>query len=59
MKAHYGGGQDCCHIVFFFRGPMFELQPYHYYEGFSQFFCILWQVKTQINQIPKKLHVLI
>jgi hypothetical protein len=36
------GGQDCCHIVLFFRGPMFELQPCHYYEGFSQCFCILW-----------------
>jgi hypothetical protein len=32
------GGQDCCRIVLFFRGPMFELQPCHYYEGFSQCF---------------------
>jgi hypothetical protein len=28
-------GQNCCHIVLFFRGPMFELQPCHYNEGFS------------------------
>ncbi len=33
------GGQDCCHIVLFFRGPMIELQPCHYYEGFSQSFA--------------------
>ncbi len=30
------GGQNCCHIVLFFKGTMFELQPSHYYEGFSQ-----------------------
>jgi len=34
-------GQNCCHIVLFFKGPMFELQLCHYYEGFSQFFYIL------------------
>jgi hypothetical protein len=36
------GGQNYCHIVLFFRGPIFELQPSHYYEGFSQCFCKLW-----------------
>jgi hypothetical protein len=35
------GDQNCCHIVLFFTGPMFELQPCHYYEGFSQDFHIL------------------
>jgi hypothetical protein len=36
------GGQDCCHIVLFFIGLMFELQPCIYYEGFSQCSCRLW-----------------
>ncbi len=36
------GGQDCYHIVLFFWGPMFELQPCQYHEGFSQCFYILW-----------------
>ncbi len=35
-------GQDCCHIVLFFRGSMFEFQSYHYYKGSTQCFCILW-----------------
>jgi hypothetical protein len=48
------GGQNCCHIIFFFKGTMFEFQPCYYCEGFSQCFCILWCVKTQINQMPKK-----
>jgi hypothetical protein len=34
--------QNCCHIVLFFGGPVFELQPCHYNEGFSQCICILW-----------------
>jgi hypothetical protein len=33
------GGQNCCHIVLFFRGPMFKLQPYHYYERFHNVFA--------------------
>jgi hypothetical protein len=33
------GGQNYCHIVLFFRGTMFELQPCHYYERFSQCFA--------------------
>jgi hypothetical protein len=36
------GAQDCCHIVLFFKNPILKLQPSHYYEGFSQCFCILW-----------------
>ncbi len=39
---HIRGKQNCCHIVLLFMGPMFEFQPCHYYEGFSQCFCILW-----------------
>jgi hypothetical protein len=35
------GGQDYCHIILFFWGPMFELQPCHYYERVSQYFCII------------------
>jgi len=35
------GAPNCCHIILFFKGPMFELQPCHYYERFSQCFCIL------------------
>jgi hypothetical protein len=29
-------------MLYFFKGPMFKLQPCHYYDGFSQCFCILW-----------------
>ncbi len=49
-EAHYngGGGQDCCHIVLFFKGPMFELQPCHYYEDSHNISHIM------INQNPKK-----
>ncbi len=25
------GSQDCCHIVLFFKSPMFELQPCHFF----------------------------
>jgi hypothetical protein len=53
------GGQDYRHIILFFKGPMFKLQPCDYYEGFSQHFCILWEVKTQRSQNPKKLHFFI
>ncbi len=47
VKAPLQGGQDCYHIVMFFRGPMFELQPCHYYEGFSHCF-------TYYGRYPKK-----
>ncbi len=32
-------GQNCYHIVLFFRGTMFELQSCHYCERFWQFFA--------------------
>ncbi len=38
----WGGGQNCYHIVLFFRGPVFEIQPCHFYENISQYLCILW-----------------
>ncbi len=41
MKAHYGGVK-IVDKLFSFKGIMFELQSCHYYEGFSQLFCILW-----------------
>jgi len=36
------GGWRLLSDCIFFKGPMFKLQPCHYYEGFSQVFCILW-----------------
>jgi hypothetical protein len=53
------GGQDGCLIVLFFKGTMFELQPYHYYKNISQYFCMLWLVKTKRNLMPKKVHFII
>jgi hypothetical protein len=44
VKAHWGGrgvAKLLSHYTFF-RCPMFEIQPCHYYKGFSQCFCILW-----------------
>jgi hypothetical protein len=38
-ESTLGGSQNCCHIVLFFKGPMFELQPCHYYEKNSQCFA--------------------
>jgi hypothetical protein len=35
---------------------MFKFQACHYYEIFSQRFCILWYVKTQRSQMSEKLH---
>jgi len=32
---------------------MFEFQPCQYYQGFSQCFCIFWQVKTQRSKMQK------
>jgi len=46
-KHTMGGTQDCCHIVLFFKGPRFEFQPCHYYEGFSQVFCIYGRSKPK------------
>jgi hypothetical protein len=42
VSTLWGRAQNCCHIVLFFRGPMFELRPCNYYERFLQCFCILW-----------------
>jgi hypothetical protein len=53
MKAHYGGTRLLSHCIFF-TISIFELQPCHYYERFSQCFCI----KTQRSKMPKKLHFL-
>jgi hypothetical protein len=41
VKTHYKGAKIVV-TLYFFKGPMFELQPSHYYEGFSQCFCKLW-----------------
>jgi hypothetical protein len=41
---------------YFFKGTMFELQPYHYYKNISKCFCMLWLVKTEKNLMPKKVH---
>jgi hypothetical protein len=41
------GGQDCCHIILFLRGPMFELQACHYYERFSQCYGIYSKPKPK------------
>ncbi len=38
---HITWGLNCCHIVLLFKGTMFEFQPCHYYERFSQCFFIL------------------
>ncbi len=48
------GGQNYCHIVLFFRGTVFKLQPCHYYERFSQCFAyygrsIPKEIKCQRN----------
>jgi hypothetical protein len=51
--------QDGCHIALFFKGTMFELQPYHYYTNISQCFCILWSIKTKRNIMPKKVYFFI
>jgi len=39
---HIMGGQKLLSHCIVFKDPMFELQPWNYYEGFSQCFCILW-----------------
>jgi hypothetical protein len=38
-----GGGGDCCHIVLFFKGTIFEFQPY------------MWCIGTIINVFTTKL----
>jgi hypothetical protein len=43
------GGPNCCYIVLFFRGPMFELQLCHYYEGISLLF-----LHIMVGQNPNK-----
>jgi hypothetical protein len=53
------GGQDGYHIVLFFKGTKFELQPYHYYKNISKCFCMLWLVKSKKNLMPKKVHFFI
>jgi hypothetical protein len=48
VSTLWGGVQNYCHIVLFFRGRMFELQPFNYYESLSQFLHIM------IGQKPNK-----
>ncbi len=43
VKTHYRKVKIIVTLVLFFKGTMFELQPCHYYEGFSQYFYILWK----------------
>jgi len=61
MCKHTRGSQYCFHIVL--KGSMFELQPCHYYEGFSQWVCIqmgkskLKEVKCQ-KKIQKRIEMI-
>jgi hypothetical protein len=41
-KHTRAGGVKIGDTLYFFMDIMFELPLCHYYEGFSQLFCILW-----------------
>ncbi len=47
VESTLWGSQDCCHIVLFFKGIIFELQSCHYHEEFSQFFAYYGKSKPK------------
>jgi hypothetical protein len=53
-ESRLQGDQNCFTLYCISKYPCLNFQPCHYEEGC---FCILWYVKTQRNQMPKKLYI--
>jgi hypothetical protein len=48
------GAQIVVTLHYFFKGPMFELQPWHYYEGFSKKMFLPIMVSQNPNKSNSK-----